>query len=223
MQMAALLPAFSGMNVNYVDLIVVVWLIIGLLYGRKRGMTQEILPTIQWVAIVVVGGLFYRPLAALIQQYAHFESLWSNILGYLLIAFGIHLVYLWIKHLINNKLIGTDMFGRMEYYFGMAAGVVHFGCMVVMVCALMNARIITQAELAKTEKAQSDAFSDIRFPTYGSIQQAVLFQSFSGPMIRTNLSSVMIATTAPAPASKSLSLKAQQEQMINEILDSKKK
>ena len=180
MEMAALLPVFSKLTVNYVDFIVVVWLIVGLFYGRKRGMTQEILPTIQWVAIVVVSGLFYRPLAQLIRQYARFDSLWSNITGYLLVAFAVHLVYLWAKHLIHQKLIGTDMFGRMEYYFGMAAGVIHFGCILLMGFALLNARIVTQAELAKTEKAQSDAFSDIRFPTYGSIQQAFLFQSFTG-------------------------------------------
>jgi uncharacterized membrane protein required for colicin V production len=223
MEMAALLPVFSRLTVNYVDFIVVVWLIIGLFYGRKRGMTQELLPTIQWLAIVVVSGLFYRPLAQLIRQYAHFDSLWSNVTGYLLIAFAVHLVYLWIKHLIHQKLIGTDAFGRMEYYFGMAAGVIHFGCMLIMVFALLNARIISQAELAKTEKAQSDAFSDIRFPTYGSIQQAFLFQSFTGGLIETNLSAVMIASTAPLPPSKGVTLKAQQEQMINEILDAKRK
>jgi uncharacterized membrane protein required for colicin V production len=223
MQMAALLPALSRLNVNYVDLIVVVWLIIGLLYGRKRGMTQELLPTIQWVAIVVVAGFFYPPLALIIRQYARFEPLWANIFAYVSIAFAIHLVYLWLKHLINQKLIGTDMFGRMEYYLGMIAGVIRFGCMVIMACALMNSRIITKAELAKTEKLQSDAFSDIRFPTYGSIQQAVLFESCTGNLIETNLSSVLIATALPKPAGKSVSLKQQQEQLINDILDPKKK
>jgi len=224
MELAALVPSFSGLKVNYVDFIAIVWLIFGLFYGRKRGMTQEILPTIQWVAIVVVAGLFYRPLALSIRQYAGFDSLWSNVTGYLLIAFAVHLVYLWIKHLIHQKLIGTDMFGRMEYYFGMAAGVIHFGCILIMVFALLNARIVTQAELAKTEKAQSDAFSDIRFPTYGSIQQAFLFQSFTGGLIETNLSAVMIASAAaPLPGSKNVTLKAQQEQMINEILDAKRK
>jgi uncharacterized membrane protein required for colicin V production len=223
MELAALVPSFSGLKVNYVDFIAIVWLIIGLFYGRKRGMTQEILPTIQWVSIVVVAGLFYRPLALLIRQYARFDSLWSNLTGYLLIAFGVHMVYLWVKHLIHQKLIGTDMFGRMEYYFGMAAGVIHFGCILIMAFALLNARIITKAELAKTEKAQSDAFSDIRFPTYGSIQQAFLFQSFTGGLIETNLSAVMIASATPPPHSKDMTLKAQQEQMINEILDARRK
>src|ERR1700677_2740900 len=117
MQLAALMPGLGRLNVDYVDFIVVVWLIIGLLYGRKRGMTQELLPAIQWVAIVVVAGLFYRSLSVLIRDYARFEPLWSNISAYVLIAFGIHLVYLWMKHMFHQKLIGSDMFGRAEYYF----------------------------------------------------------------------------------------------------------
>jgi len=224
MQMAAFLPGLNRLNVNYVDLLVAVWLIIGLMYGRKRGMTQELLPTIQWIAIVVVAGLFYRQLSLLIHQYARFEPLWSNIFAYLLIAFGIHLVYLWIKHLIHQKLIGSDMFGRAEYYFGMIAGVVRFACMLIMVCALMNARIITKAERAKTEKAQADAYSDIRFPTYGSIQQSVLFESFTGTLIETNLNLVLIASVVPkAPAPKVETLKQQQERLVNEILSGGKK
>jgi uncharacterized membrane protein required for colicin V production len=223
MEMAAFLPALGRLNVNYVDLIVAAWLIIGLMYGRKQGMTQELLPTVQWLAIVMVAGLFYLPLSVLIRQYAHFEILWSNIFGYLLIAFGIHLVYLWIKHLIHQKLIGTDMFGRAEYYMGMVAGVVHFACMLILVCALMNSRIITKAERAKTEKAQSDAFSDIRFPTYGSIQQAVLFESFTGSLIESNLNTVLITSVAPKPVAKGETLKQQQERLVNEILEGRKK
>jgi hypothetical protein len=93
----------------------------------------------------------------------------------------------------------------------------------IMVCALMNSRIITKAERAKTEKAQADAYSDIRFPTYGSVQQAVLFESFTGSLIETNLTPVLIvSTTVKAPA-KVETLKQQQERLVNEILDGKKK
>src|SRR6202012_4952568 len=113
----------------------------------------------------------------IIKQYAQFEPLWSNIVAYVFIGFGVHLVYLWTKHLIQQKLVGSDLFGRAEYYFGMVAGMIAFACMLIVACALMNSRIYTKAELASTEKAQSDAFSDIRFPTFGSIQQEVLFQS----------------------------------------------
>jgi uncharacterized membrane protein required for colicin V production len=222
MLMIALPASFSRTNFNYVDLIVFVWLIAGLIHGRKRGMTQQLLPTLQWVAIVVVAGLFYRPFGVTIKQYAQFDPLWSNILAYLLIGFGVHLVYLWTKHLIHQKLVGSDLFGRAEYYFGMVAGMVAFACMLIVACALMNSRIYTKAELASTEKAQSDAFSDIRFPTFGSIQQEVLFQSYTGCMIRTNLQSVLIASVQPGPP-RGETLAHRQEDLINDVIGTRKR
>lgn len=221
MRMAALPAALSRMNFNYVDIIVIVWLIIGLFRGRKRGMSQEFLPTLQWVAIVIVAGLFYSPFALLIHQQAQFEQLWSNIMAYVLIGFGVHLVYLWVRHLINEKLVGSDLFGRAEYYLGMIAGMVQFACILIAACALINSRLVTKSELAKTEKAQSDAFSDIRFPTFGSIQQEVLFKSYSGTFVENNLHPILIASVLPN--AKGQTLAHSREEMIDEIIGGKKK
>ena len=197
MQMVALPPSLSTTSFNYVDIIVVVWLIVGLFRGRKRGMSQELLPMLQWAAIVAGAGFFYRPFSRIIMQNTHFNLLWANVSAYVLIGFGIHLVCMWVKHIVGDKLVGSDLFGRAEYYMGMVAGLVRFACIWVVLCALMNSRIISRAELAQTEKKQSEAFSDIRFPTYGTIQQSVLFQSCSGRLIETNLNSVLIASVSP--------------------------
>ncbi|HEX4119557.1 MAG TPA: CvpA family protein [Verrucomicrobiae bacterium] len=220
--MVALPAVFSRTNFNYVDILVVVWLVAGLIHGRRSGMTQQLLPMLQWVAIVIVAGLFYQPFSLIIKQYAQFDQLWSSILAYLMIGFGVHLVYLWTKHLIQQKLVGSDLFGRAEYYFGMIAGMVAFACMLIVACALMNSRIYTRAELASDEKAQSDAFSDIRFPTFGSIQQEVLFQSYSGCLIRTNLHSVLIASVAASPQ-KGPTLAHKREELIDEVIGTKKR
>jgi hypothetical protein len=80
----------------------------------------------------------------------------------------------------------------------MTAGAMRFGCMLLAGMALMNARIVSEAELAKTEKFQKENFSDIRFPTYGGFQQDVLFKSFLGNWTRSNLKTVLIASVAPA-------------------------
>jgi heme/copper-type cytochrome/quinol oxidase subunit 1 len=125
--------------------------------------------------------------------------LWSNITAYLLIAAGVHLIYLWFKQMFGVRLVEHNVFGRSEFYLGMMAGGTRFACMLLAGIALMNSRIATDAELAKTEKFQKDNFSDIRFPTYGGFQQDVLFKSFSGNLIRSNLQSVLIATVTNAP------------------------
>ncbi len=223
MCLAALPPQFAHVKYDYFDGLVVVWLIIGLFLGRRRGMSQELLRTIQWVAIVIVAGLFYRQGSMLVHEYCQFGLLWSNIFAYVLIAFGVHMIYMWIKHLVGEKLSGTDFFGRWEFYLGMLAGVVRFACMIVALCSLMNARIISKAEMAQTEKMQAASFSDIRFPTYGSIQQAVLFNSFTGGLIESNLQSVLIGPVAPVQGKKGPSLANQKNQTIDEILDGGKK
>jgi uncharacterized membrane protein required for colicin V production len=211
-------PQLAGLKYDYFDGIVVVWLIIGLLWGRKRGMTQQFLPMLQWIGIVVVGGVFYRPVSRLVHEYAEFGQLWSNIFAYVLLGFGVHLVYLIVKHAIGEKLTGSDFFGRGEYYLGMLAGMVRFACMVLAMLALMNSRIITKAEMAKTEKMQSDNFSDIRFPTYGSVQQAFLFESFTGNVVESNLQVVLIYPVTPEKPHIADTHAHRQEQMINDIL-----
>ena len=63
----ALSAWLTRLKYDYFDAFVVVWLIIGLLWGRKRGMSQELLPTLQWIGIVVIAGIFYRSLSPLVR------------------------------------------------------------------------------------------------------------------------------------------------------------
>lgn len=217
------LPSWlTRLKYDYFDGFVLVWLIIGLFWGRKRGMSQELLPTLQWIAIVVVAGLFYRPFSVLVRQYAGFEVLWSNIFAYVFIAFGVHLVYLLLKHALAEKLTGSDLFGRGEYYLGMVSGVIRCACILLAGLALMNSRIITKAERAQTEKMQSENFSDIRFPTYGSVQQAVLFDSLTGNAVESNLQVVLIYPAPPGKPKQVMTHARRQEEMMNEILGGRK-
>jgi len=221
MILMAALPALNRGAFDYFDIIAVVWLIIGMFRGRKRGMSQELLPTLQWLAIVALAGLFYRPFSAVILQNTGnvFDLLWSNIIAYVLIAAAVHLLFIAIKHWVGEKLVGSDFFGRAEYYLGMLSGLIRFACMLVVLCALMNSRVVSKAEMERTEKMQKQNFEDIRFPTYGSIQQAVLFQSFSGNLIEKNLHSVLIASTTPVDRPKGETIASKREATINAILD----
>jgi uncharacterized membrane protein required for colicin V production len=215
MLMAAL-PAFSF---NYVDGVVAVWLIVGIFRGRKRGMSQELLPAMQWVAIIILAGLFYLFVSAAIFRITSgsYNQLWSNVTGYILIGFAINLVFIWIKQMVGEKLVGSDSFGRAEYYLGMMAGLLRFACMFIALCALMNSHIYTAAELAEDEKTQRRNFEDIRFPTYGSIQHSVLKESYSGQFVVATLSRILIASTSSG--SKTAETPAQKrEDTINMIL-----
>jgi len=221
-------PVVSNAKFNYFDMVAIVWLIIGFFRGRKRGMSQEFLPLMQWVAIVVLGGLFYTQVSVYVHQYAQFGWLWSNVTAYLLIAAGIHLIYKWFQQMFAEKLVEKDPFGRGEFYLGMMAGVARFGCMILVVMALMNSRVGTAAELAQMEKFQARWFSDIRFPTYGEFQQDVLLKSFSGKWVQVHLKSVLIASVTsgagiPRQSPKSDTIAQKKNQEIDDILGSGRK
>jgi len=187
----------KGLTFNYVDVLIVVWLAIGLFRGRSRGMTLEVLPMFEWILIVVLAGFFYGPLASAIFHgtAGAFNRLWSNITGYVLIAFFIHLFFLWLKSGINDKLTGSDYFGGAEYYLGMMAGFLRFACITIVLIALMNSRVYNAYELAEDAKVQKKNFEDIRFPTYMSVQNSVLKESFTGRMVELGLHPLLIAST----------------------------
>jgi len=217
-------PKMAYAKFNYFDILVLVWLFIGVLRGRKRGLSQELLPTLQWIAIVVVAGMFYWPLAQILRPYTQFTRLWSSISSYFLIALGIHIVYLWFKQMLGTKLVEKDPFGRAEFYVGMMAGAVRFGCMIMVGLALMNSRIQSATELAQTQKFQERWFSDIRFPTYGEFQQDVLFKSVTGNFVEVNLQPILIASTdAPAPKKAEDSIAQKKNKELDDIMGSGKK
>src|SRR5580658_4253692 len=115
MLLASLPPLLATAKFNYFDIFAIIWLIIGLLRGRKQGMSQEVLPLLQWVGIVGAGGLLYWPFSSLVHQYTAFGTLWSCITAYLLIAGGVHLIYMWLKQMLAEKLVESDPFGRAEF------------------------------------------------------------------------------------------------------------
>ena len=219
MLVAVVPPKVDYAKFNYFDIIALVWLFIGLLRGRKRGMSQELLPTLQWIAIVILGGMFYWQLSPTIHQITQFGTLWSNVTAYALIALGVHLIYRWFKQMLGTKLVEKDPFGRGEFYLGMISGVVRFACILLVALALMNSRVVTAAERAQTEKFQEAWFSDIRFPTYGEFQQEVLFKSFTGNLVETDLQPVLIASVnAPSTHKSGETIAQKKNEEIDDIL-----
>ena len=51
----------SDLTYNWFDLVVFVFLVIGVFRGRKRGMSEELLSIFQWLSIVLASANFYRP------------------------------------------------------------------------------------------------------------------------------------------------------------------
>ena len=183
------------LSFNFFDFLLVAVLVGGVLYGRKRGISVEWFAVTKWLALLLGCALVHRPLGILIAQAAGLGLLTAYLLAYLGTALVILFVFAMLQKRLAPKLVGTDAFGRGEYYLGMVSGMVQFGCMLLVVLALLNARAFTPAELKALEQYQEAAYGSAVFPNLHSFQAAVFERSLFGPWIQQDLGFLLIDPT----------------------------
>jgi len=193
--------ALDKVPVNWFDLALVLVLVFGFFRGRKNGMTNEILPVLQWICTVIVCGLGYEMASQIFYNIAGLGKTASLILGYLLLMFLVWLMFALLKKILMPRLTGSNFFGSNEYYLGMISGVVRYACILFFALALLNAPNYSQAEIA-AHKAFNNRwygggmYSGDYFPTWQNIQESVFKTSFSGPYI-TKYLGIMLINSSP--------------------------
>jgi uncharacterized membrane protein required for colicin V production len=191
----------NALPFNWFDIIVVTLLVIGLIHGRKNGMSKEVVPALQWLTVVLVCGRGYPMVAPLIMKYCQVPLLWGAILGYLALGMAVFFVFSMIKKVLSPRLEGSSVFGAGEYYLGMLSGMILFACRVLVVLALLNARYFTKAEIQARYSYVQRWYGSTYFPDLHSVQEQVFVRSFVGPYIKEYLSDELI-DTAPPPTKR---------------------
>ena len=184
------------LSLGWFDLVVVAVLVAGLLRGRRRGMSVELLDVFKWLLIVVVAPRLCQPLGDVLTEYTHVAGLLACLTSYVIIVLLVTLLFATVKRLVGEKLVGSDLFGNMEYYLGMLAGTLRYGCVLVVLLALLHAPYISEEKMNATAKMQEENFGSISFPTFGSVQQEVFSHSVCGKLVDEHLGSELIAKTA---------------------------
>jgi len=206
---------WQQLGFNWFDVAFVGLLIFGFWRGRKRGMTKELLPTSQWLLILLAAGLGHSLLADWLEQRGYIRQVFGNhfnertaalMSAYLGICIVILCVFALLKQKLNAKLEGSNAFGGNEYYFGVVAGLIRYVCLVLVALALLNAPVYTAADIAASKAYNNrwyggglkDYNGDFIPPMY-EVQDTVFKKSFLGPLIKQNLSMLLINSTATAP------------------------
>jgi uncharacterized membrane protein required for colicin V production len=190
------------MNLNqlpgsFFDLVLIVVLFLGLMRGRKHGMSEELMHLLKWMLVLVGCALLYKPAGVWLAKSSPFSLLASFLMVYVVSAMVILGVFAFFRHRLGGKLIGSDIFGRSEYYLGMGSGMVRFCCMLLVVLAMLNARYYSREEVLAMERFQNDVYGSNYFPTWHSAQETVFERSIAGPWIRDHLSFFLIEPTQP--------------------------
>lgn len=190
---------------SWFDVFFLLLLILGFFRGRKRGMSAELLPVLQMVTVLVAGSFVYKPVGKMLYDLASKTvDLWiCYLLMYLSFAVIVHLVFSAIKSAVGEKLVGSDMFGSMEYYFGMLAGIVRYACYILLFMALMNVRTVDYQAAAAHRKDQLNNYGNsFSTPTLDTLQISLFDESQTGRFTRQNLKFLLLETTAPIAVSR---------------------
>jgi uncharacterized membrane protein required for colicin V production len=210
-------------DTGWVDLVVVLLLAWGVMRGRKRGMSEELLDIIKWTLIVVIAAAIYAPLGQFVSQVS-FLSLFTCYVGvYAMVVVIAMLICSAIRHNGNNKLVGSDTFGNAEYYLGMMAGGFRYLCIVLVGMAFLNARYYTPAEIQAKSKYQQDNFGSSFFLTVPDLQRDVFVESLTGRLAHEYLNVALIRPTPPtgkAPREQDTS-RRRREGKLDAILNDK--
>jgi uncharacterized membrane protein required for colicin V production len=192
----------NSLPFNGFDLALVVILILGIVRGRKQGMSVELMPLLNWLLVVFVCAVAYEPIGS---WFLGTTSLFSALSCYLIAYAGAALVivtlFAGVKRSLGGKLLGSDMFGRAEYYLGMGSGLIRFACILLAGLALLNARLYTVEEVRAEERFQNDVYGSHFFPTLHGVQSAVFEHSLTGPLIKEYLGFLLIKPTQPQDTS----------------------
>jgi len=210
---------WQNLSFNWFDVALVVLLAFGYWRGRKHGMSREALPTSMWLVLVIAAGLGYQFIgqwliqAGLIKkmfQPSVSESTAAFLIAYLFIAFVVFVSFSFIGKNFREKLSGSNTFGTGEYYLGMAAGTIRYACIILFALSLLNAPFYSAAQIAASEAYKArwygggeTGFSGNFIPDLSDVQSSVFKGSLMGPVIKNNLSFLLINTTAPLKKSAS--------------------
>ncbi|MDX1953804.1 MAG: CvpA family protein [Verrucomicrobiota bacterium] len=208
------------LNLSWFDLLVIAVLLIGVWRGKKRGMSEELLEVLQWLAIIMVSALIYKALGDAIADYTRLSVPISHVIAYVVVAILIKLLFTTIKKAVGEKLVQSDAFGPLEYYLGMMAGALRFFCVLLFLLSLLHSVYISEAERKRQAQVQQENFGSISFPTIGSLQQSIFYESASGPLIRKYLKAQLIEPVQAGPR-RSDNIIRRRERSVDEIIENR--
>lgn len=189
---------------GWFDVVTVAVLTFGFLRGRKNGMTKEVLPMLQWLCIVLVGGLGCEMAGQIFINTVQMDKTTSYVLGYLMLTLIVYFVFMLLKNALMPRLTGSNIFGSSEYYLGMVSGVVRYACILIFALAFLNAPYYSAADIAKAKAYNARWFgggeagySGNFFPSLQQVQAGVFQSSLTGPCVTNYLGVLLIKTVQP--------------------------
>jgi uncharacterized membrane protein required for colicin V production len=211
---AAVQPVARQMTIGWFDGVVVIVLAFGIYRGRRNGMSKEFLPLLQWLILVTLCTFLYPTVGQLFMNLFQWSKLTAYVWGYLAPAFVVLLIFGFLKKKYMEKMGQSSAFGGSEFYLGMLSGLVRAVCILIVVLALLNAPVYTQAEIDAhaayiKQNLGGGMYSGDYVPDLQEVQEQILKDSTSGSFVKNNLGFLLInsgSSSAPEKPQPKISI-----------------
>src|SRR5947209_1984053 len=101
--------SLDQLPINLFDFVLVAILVIGVLRGRKNGMSEELLSLLMWLTILFLGAIVYEPAGKLLHDTSPFSLLSSYVMVYIVSGLLVLGVFVLIKRSLGGKLLGSEI------------------------------------------------------------------------------------------------------------------
>ena len=206
---------------NIFDVFVMVMLIVGLIRGKKRGMSEELLDVFKWLLVVVVAARGYKLMGEWVANFANIPVLIAYVICYLFVVMVITGVFSTIKRKMGEKVFESDLFGKAEYPLGALAGMVRYGCTLLAMLAVLNAFDFNYDQIAISDKSQGDSMGMTLIPPKEAWHKGIFINSLTGQFVRKHLEDHMIEPTpyAANPGAKSELPSKERERAVDNAIN----
>jgi uncharacterized membrane protein required for colicin V production len=212
----------QSLSIDWFDLVLAAALFVGVIRGRKRGMSGEMLPLLQWVVTIVVAAFTYAPLGKLLQSACGLSATTCNIAVWIFEACILGWAFTALKHAVGDKISSADAFGKSEYYLGMLAGMARYVLILLFALSIVNAFYVSEAEKAALAKVQKDNLGSITlWPGLGMIQDDIFKRSLTGPVIMKHLGKFLMQPSGSASGAPRDNLRKRRERELDDITNPK--
>ncbi|MEI7728374.1 MAG: CvpA family protein [Verrucomicrobiota bacterium] len=206
---------------NWFDVVVVLVMLAGLWRGYKRGLSEEMLGILPWLAGVMMGGKYYGVMADLLAPATRQRAVYNSILGYLIILILILLGFALIKKVVGQKPVSSELFGRSEHLLGMLSGLTRYLCIVVAVLAILNAIVYSPQEIAAQRVDENAPSGSPALPGFAVVHYQIMQESAIVLFMQQHLSTLLITPVTTAEAPKRDNLRKRVEKELNRVIENK--
>lgn len=172
---------------NWFDVCVLLAIGIGCWRGYHRGASEQLLPVVKWVAIVLIAAYTHRPLGFLLSRLSGLHMGVCHAAVYLAELTAILILFGWIGRTATDRIIAAQLFGKIEHYLGLLMGGLSAAAFMLLIVAVLNAFDMTPARLWLKANPDDPSFNALVYTVAERVEQDVVEQSVWGICLRREL------------------------------------